>query len=246
MFGSSIQVAVFKTVILTALVLLAAVLLKGKVRWLWLAPIPLLTLVKHLLLAEGGAGSFGDWIPGQYNWEGKLLVIPLWIAIICACFGDRSSAIGLTRKQNGPFRNTAFGVATFCAISWALAAVFQFQGVKSGSIWDVLYQTSMPTIEEELWFRGIMLAMLLEAFTPTGEQKPPVVAIILAALITSLSFWGAHSIGTDGDWGFTFDVWGNLQAGGFGALFVIVRIGTGSLVLPMLLDTWVNTAVYFL
>ena len=246
MFGSTFQVVVFTTTFLSTLILLAAVFLKGNVRWVWLVPIPVLAFIQHLLLVEGAAGSFGDWIPGRYNWEGKLLAISLWIAIIIAFFRDRLTAIGLTFKQNGPFRNIAFGVAAFCAISWALAAVFQFQGVKSGAISDILYQISMPTLEEELWFRGIMLAMLIEAFTPKGIQKPPVTAIILAALITSLSFWGVHVIRTDGDWGFVFDVWGNLVAGGFGVMFVIVRIGTGSLVLPMLLHTWVNTAGYFL
>ncbi|MEM8484639.1 MAG: CPBP family glutamic-type intramembrane protease [Bacteroidota bacterium] len=246
MSGSTFQVVVFTTAFLSALILLAAVLLKGKVRWVWLFSIPVLAFIKHLLLVEGAAGSFGDWIPGRYNWEGKLLAISLWIVVVITFFRDRLETIGLTFKQCGHWRNTAFGVAVFCALSWALAAVFQFEGLKSGSISDILYQASMPTLEEELWFRGIMLAMLIEDFTTKGIKKPQVTALILAALVTSLSFWGAHSINTDGDWGFVFDVWGNLVAGGFGVLFVIVRIGTGSLVLPMLLHTWVNTAGYFL
>ena len=207
MFGSAFQVVVFKTVFLSILILLATVFLKGKVRWTWLAPIPLIAFVGHLLLTEGAAGSFGDWIPGRYNWEGKLLAISLWIAIIIAIFRDRLAAIGLTFKQRGPFRNTAFGVAAFCTLSWAAAAVFQFEGVKGGSVSDILFQASMPTLDEELWFRGILLAMLIEAFTPKEVQKPQVAAIILAALITIISFWGAHAIGTDGDWGFVFDLW---------------------------------------
>lgn len=246
---TSLQVAVFEAGFLSILIFAAIVLLKFKVRWQWLVPIPVIAFASKLLLLVGVDGGYGDWlpdIPGRYNWEGKLVAIALSLCIIGIVFKGKRTTIGLTFRQDGPFRNIAFMIAVFLVIAWTAACLFKFQGVRSEPISDFLYQLTMPTIEEELWYRGILYAMLFQGFTPKNSQLPSKSAIILAALLISLSFWGAHSIGSDGEWGFIFDTMKNLTSLGFGMIFILVRIGTGSLVLPMILHSWVNTAPYIL
>ena len=246
MSASSFQIAVFETVFLSALILLGAALLRGRVRWVWLLPIPAIAFIAKLLMFEAGAGTFGDWIPGRYNWEGKVAALVCWVGVIAVFFRNNLATVGLTLRQNGPFRTIALGVAALTAIATALWSVFYFPGVKSEPLPDILYQATMPTIEEELWFRGVLLAMLTLGFTSRNAQQPSIAGVVLAAVIVSLQFWGVHSIGTDGQRGFVFHVWFNPVAGIYGLLWVIVRLGTGSLVLPMLLHTWANTAGYIL
>lgn len=225
---------------------MGAAILRGQVRWIWLLPIPVIAFLSKLIMFEVGAGTFGDWIPGRYNWEGKLVTLVLWVAVAAALFRNNLATIGLTFQQNGPFRVIAFAVAALTAIATALWSMFYFPGVKSEPLPDILYQATMPTLEEELWFRGILLGMLVVGFTPRNAKQSSIVGVILAAAIVSLQFWGVHSIGTDGDWGFVFQAWFNPVAGIYGILWIIVRLGTGSLVLPMLLHTWANTAGYIL
>lgn len=244
--GYSIQVASFEAATLLLLLLGCAAVLKFQVRWPWLIGAVAIAFFSKLLLLEGAAGSFGDWIPGRYNWEGKLVATLLSIGIVVVLFRDQLTTVGLTLRQDGPFPRIAFGVAAFFFVSWTAACIFQFQGVRQEPLVDLLFQLTMPSIEEELWYRGIMLTMLVSGFSSNSQPKPSTMAITLAAVVTTLSFWGAHSIGTDGDWGYQFDVWRNLTSLGFGAIFVIVRIGTGSLLIPVLLHTWANTAPYLL
>ncbi|NQY13743.1 MAG: CPBP family intramembrane metalloprotease [Henriciella sp.] len=221
-------------------------MLRLRVDWAWLIPIPILAFVAKLILLEGSAGTFGDWIPGRYNWEGKLLAIILFLGVVAALFRNKLSFVGLTWSQDGPFRNIALCLALFCAVSWGAASIFQFPGVRSAPLSDVLYQFTMPTLEEERWYRGILLAMLFKGFDQAREQGAPVLTTVLAVLVSSLSFWGAHAIGTDGNWGVLFDVSGHLIAGAFGLIWAVIRVGTGSLLLPMLLHTWTNTAGYII
>lgn len=198
------------------------------------------------MLLAGAAEQFGDWIPGRYNWEGKLIATTVWLVVIVTVFRNRLAAVGLTLKQNGPFPITAYALAVFCATSWALACIFKFSGVNTAPLTDIAYQLTMPSLEEELWFRGVLLAMLIEGFTPKAADKPRPSALILAVLVTSLSFWGAHSISPNGDGGIVFNVWARIDTLGFGLIWVIVRLGTGSIALPLALHTWANTASYIL
>lgn len=91
-----------------------------------------------------------------------------------------------------------------------------------------------------------MIAMLLKGLAPAQEYVKGWAPFVLAGVVSSLQFWAVHSIGTDGEWGFSFQAWYNLVAGVLGSLWVVVRLGTGSLLLPILLHTVANTAGYFI
>lgn len=239
------QIAVFETVFLTALILLGAALMRGRVRWAWVLPIPALAFGGKLLMFAAGAGTFGNWIGGTYNWEGKILATVLWLAVTLVLFRHRLELVGLTLRQNGLFPRIGLAVAVFTLLASTAWSLFYFPGTKTEPVVDMLYQASMPSIEEELWFRGLMLTMLVLGFTPKAETAPPVLALCAAAAIVSLHFWGVHSIATDGAWGFDFRAWYNPVAGIYGLLWVTVRLGTGSLLLPVLLHSWANTSGYF-
>lgn len=246
MTATAFQIAVFEAAFLSVLILAAAGLVRFRVRWEWLLPIPVLALVTKLIMFELGAGTLGDWIGGRYNWEGKIVVSLIWLGLIFLLFRGRFATVGLTLSQNGRFPKIGVAVAIFTALATAAWSSFYFPGTKSEPLVDMLYQASMPSIEEELWSRGLMLCMLILGFTPKGKDNTGAWAVVLAAAIVSLEFWATHSISTDGDWGFIFRLWYNPVAGIYGVLWVTVRLGTGSLLLPILLHSWANTCGYFL
>lgn len=244
--GDILQHAASQAVFLSMLISIGVIALRLKIRWKWILPIPALAFAGKIILLLGVDGHFGDWVPGRHNWEGKLIAIGFWLTVIALVFKHRPAFIGLTLKQNGPFPRAAWGLAIFSATAWALACAVQFPGVRSAPLPDILFQLTMPSLDEELWYRGILLALLLEGFTPKGTQKPPISATILVVLITAVSFWGAHAIHMTDNGHLAFNVWGPIDTLGFGLVWAVVRIGTGSLMLPILLHTWTNTAGFLL
>ena len=82
--------------------------------------------------------------------------------------------------------------------------------------------------------------MLVKGFTTNGViPKRPL------WYISCRSGRYAHSITTNGDWGFIFRAWYNPVAGIYGALWITVRLATGSLILPIILHTVANIVGYF-
>ena len=103
----------------------------------------------------------------------------------------------------------------------------------------------MPSIEEELWFRGLLFAMLLKGLTTNDSKHQILYYVIISAVVVTIHFWAVHSIITDGNWGFIFRAWHNPVAGIYGALWMAVRLGPGSIIIPILLHTLANIVGYF-
>lgn len=242
----AIQLIVFETGALAVWIGIGVLLMRGQVRWLWLAGALLLALVGKVLVFLGADGAFGDWIGGRYNWEGKIVTSVFLVVAALVLFRGQLSKVGLTLSQNGPAPIAGLSLAAATFIATAAFMILYFPGTKTEPPVDMLYQATMPSIEEELSARGILLAMLIMGFTKKGAEKAGVYAVAIAALITSVQFWSAHSIFTDGAWGFEFRPFWNIPTLFYGVLFVGVRLGMGSLLLPMLLHSWANCAGYFL
>ncbi|NNU17628.1 CPBP family intramembrane metalloprotease [Parvularcula sp. ZS-1/3] len=242
----AIQMIVFETGALAVWVGLGVLLMRGRVRWAWLGGALALALIGKVLVFLGADGAFGDWIGGRYNWEGKIVTAGFWLVATLAIFWGRLGKVGLTLSQNGPAPKLGIGLAVATAIATGLFMALYFPGTKTEPAVDMAYQAAMPSIEEELWFRGLLLGMLIMGFTRKGMERAGTFAVLVAALITALHFWSVHSIFTDGSWGFEFRPFWNVPTLFYGLLWVGVRLGTGSLLLPILLHTWANTADYFL
>ena len=217
-------------------------LMRRKVEWAPLLWAAFACLVYFLLLRSRGEipnPAFLDEL--DRNWFGKTLSIAgtLVMLYFLPRVGFRDA--GLISKQNegslGPVIQTGGGVILFMTF-----ASFVIAYSPNASIENLLWQATMPGIDEELFFRGLLLLLLHQAF---GK---------------GLNIWGAET-----GWGFwlvtvTFgllhgvtidagdidvDITVTLGTGFMGFILTWMRERTGSLVVPVLFHNVSNVAQAF-
>lgn len=219
--------------------LVGAVFARGRIRWGWFLGALAATAAYDALLTRGfGQIPIAFW-PSDWNWEGKALAVLLSLCLASLpLLGWRK--VGLTLKQD---RRGLPGALALCGLLFALflglALYFPGQGYDIDSL---AFQLTMPGLDEELFYRGVMLLMLNEAF-----GKP--VRILGAqmgwgAVVSSVAFGLAHGLGYS-DGGFTFDAMLTLATGLPALLLVWLKEKTGSLLLPILMHNFGN-AIFML
>ncbi|MFC3094002.1 CPBP family intramembrane metalloprotease [Alteromonas sediminis] len=239
----NVNPVIIESLILFAFCGLGAIVSRGKVDWKWIG-LAVLTYAAHKFITFAAMHPLIiDLLPGRYNWEGKILgsVFVLVIGLL-VCKGN-AAAFGWTLKQNGPAVKAGYTVAAFTFIATAMFMYWYFPGTQSAPTADWLYQMTMPSIDEELLYRGVMLLMLTRAFKPSFTLVGAPFGI--AVIISILMFYATHIVGVSADWTVTVN-WLNIISLFYGMLWVYVRVATGSLLLPILLHSWANTANYIL
>jgi len=173
-------------------------------------------------------------IGGDWNWQGKILALAATLAIAAApAFAWRR--VGLTlRQERGSLRAAIPVAALYCAFFLVIALVF---GGSDGDREATAFQLTMPGLEEEPFYRGILLFALDRAFT--GRLRFLGVDWGWGALLSSALFGLAHAFGYAGG-AFSFDPTIMALTAIPALLAVWLRLRTGSLVLPVLLHNFGN------
>jgi uncharacterized protein len=171
----------------------------------------------------------------QWNWVGKIFSLAL-SAIVIAALRLSPTAVGLTTKH----RHTKTGlVALLLFIVWGSCLGLLFKpGVPD--IETLLFQATMPSLSEELVYRGIAPAILLGLFRqPQSGDDIPWVVILSTAIVFGAWHGLKYSNGL-----FGFDI--------MSALFPFIgsipggwlRYKTGSLLFPILAHSFANVAFH--
>ena len=214
-------------------------LMKGRVRWGWLAAALLLMAVYDVALTRGYGTiplSFGS---STWNWEGKVLAVLLSLAVASLpIIGWKRAGLTLEQDRRG-LAGALVLSGLLVALFLGLALYFPGQGFDLDSL---AFQLTMPGLDEELFYRGVLLLMLNEAF-----GKP--VRILGAwmgwgAVLSSLAFGLTHALGY-ADGGFTFEPLLMATTSVSALLLVWLREKTGSVLLPILLHNYGN-AIFML
>ena len=184
-------------------------------------------------------GLIPDFVGGDWNWTGKVLALAITLAVAAhPAFGWKRS--GLTLKQNDGSLASALIVAVL------LIAVFIYFALASnngGATRETMaFQLTMPGLEEEPFYRGILLLALNEAFR--GRFRALGIEWGWGALLSSALFGMAHGFGYD-DGAFAFDLMTFLLTGVPSLILVWMRERTGSLLLPILLHNFGNSVGLF-
>jgi uncharacterized protein len=213
--------------------LLLGLLRRSSFDWRWLLAGVGLVVFNNLLLSRG-YGLVPDWLGGEWNWTGKALALAATLAIASLpMFGWRR--VGLTLAQRPGSLRAAIPVALlYCGFFLALALVFP-SDPPSGE--DVAFQLTMPGLEEEPFYRGILLFAFDQAFR--GRIRLLGVEWGWGAVLSCLAFGLAHALGYS-DGAFSFDPLTMALTAVPSFIAVWLRYRTGSLLLPVALHNFGN------
>ena len=170
-------------------------------------------------------------INGSWNWDGKIYGIVCGIVMYFIFRRQFSENDFFTLKQNKEGLKLALKVVV------AIIAISILGGIandKDFNIETLLFQISMPGIDEEIMYRGVLLGLMCSALRVGGAAwRTPAIMInaILFGLVHSLSF-------SDGALQFNSVnfIWTYLLGYGFG----YITIKTQSILLPMLTHNLYN------
>ncbi len=169
----------------------------------------------------------------QFNWAGKITALCFSAAILTSGLIQRQAA-GVTFRQSNRAHIGWLVLLILCLIDIYIA--IQLDNERH-SLEAITYQLFMPSLEEELFYRGILLFALLKAF---GEGPRFLAARFgWAALIGSLLFGTVHSLfWADGELVFSVETF--FITGALGLVLTWLRLNTGSVVAPILLHSAIN------
>lgn len=201
----------------------------------WLLGAALLVAVNDALLTRV-YGTLPNLMPegSSWNWQGKLLALAATLAIAALpAFGWRR--VGLTLEQGpGSLRAAVPVVALYCAFFLALALAFPND---RPTVEDVAFQLTMPGLEEETFYRGLLLFALYCAFP--GRVRLLGVNWGWGAVLSCVLFGLTHAFGfADGQFSFDPLVMTLTALPSFIAVWVALR--TGSVLLPVVMHNFGN------
>lgn len=200
-------------------------------RWLLIAA--LLVAMNDALLTRG-YGVLPDMIGGAWNWQGKLLALAATLAIAgSSSFGWRRAGFALVQEP-GSLKAVLPVAALYCGFFVILAVAFP-DGQSNGE--DIAFQLTMPGLEEEPFYRGILLLALDRAFT--GRKRFLGVDWGWGSVLSCGLFGMAHAFGFSHG-GFSFDPAVMALTAIPAFIAVWLRLRTGSLLLPVLLHNFGN------
>lgn len=200
----------------------------------WLLVAALLVVINDALLTRG-YGQIPDFIGGAWNWQGKLLALgaTLFIAALPA-FGWANCGMRIV-QQPGSLKAAIPVAVLYCVFFLALALAFPSEQENAE---EIAFQLTMPGIEEELFYRGLLLLALERAFT--GRWRFAGVDWGWGALLSSALFGLAHAFSFSNG-SFSFDAITMALTAIPALLAVWLRLRTGSLLLPVLLHNFGNS-----
>lgn len=194
----------------------------------WLVVATVLVFANDVMLTRC-YGLVSEVLPdSEWNWQGKLMALTMSLVVAAlGAFGWQRT--GLTwRQQPGALRAAVVVFAAYILFFLVIALMF---GGDEASVETVAFQLTMPGLEEEIFYRGILLLALNEALR--GRIRLLGIDWGWSALLSSLVFGLAHALSYSAAEGFALDpIYLGLTAIP-SLLAVWLRERTGSLLLPI-------------
>ncbi|MBX9461296.1 MAG: CPBP family intramembrane metalloprotease [Brevundimonas sp.] len=222
----------------TAILLLAGAALglldpkRFSLRWLLVAAA--LVVLNDALLTSG-YGLLPNLAPqGDWNWQGKILALAATLIVAALpAFGWRRSGLTLVQAAGSlkaALPVVALYIAFFAGIAWLFPA-------PPATAETVAFQLTMPGLEEEAFYRGVLLFALDRAFV--GRKRFLGVEWGWGAPLSCVLFGLAHAFGfSDGQ--FSLDPVTMALTGVPSVIGVWLVLRTRSVLLPVVLHNFGN------
>lgn len=191
----------------------------------------------------GLAAFFAD---SRFNWEGKLFAIAVSLVLLGAV--SAMSPRASFAKAGVTLRQAPGSLAP--ALLMTAAMVFLMIGLQllanDGTAADadtLLYQATIPGLDEELLFRGLLLMVLSLAVTG-GVWRLAGAPVGWSAVFATLVFALGHSVFVEA--GTVQIIWAALvYSFVLGGMLMWIRLRTGSILLPIVAHNLTNVAGQF-
>lgn len=236
-----IRMLVQSSVLAGTVLVLALPALAGKMRG-WILASALIAFVYSVAIFI--PVTFPHLLPAlghQWNWSGKLVSIAattVMALLLLAFAGFRVADFGLTLRQApGTGKAIVFVIVPFLILIGLLVWKMSSHGTWPDA--ETLgYQASLPGLDEEFFFRGLLLAVFDRMFPAKGNILGAKMGY--GAIAVSIAFGLGHAILFDKSLSVHFEVLEGVFAGVTGLVLVWIRARTQSLVLPILTHNAVN------
>lgn len=207
----------------------------------WLLAAMGLVLLNDVLLTNAyglvpsALPSSSDW-----NWQGKALALAATLAVASSpVFGRR--ACGFTfRQAPGGWKPAVAVSLLYVGLFLVLALIFPNEPASAETL---AFQLTMPGVEEELFYRGLLLLTLGRAFT--GRVRLLGVEWGWGAILSCALFGMAHAFAYS-DGGFRFDPVTMALTALPSLIAVWLVLRTRSVLLPVLLHNFGNAITLLL
>lgn len=210
---------------------------RAAVSFRWLLVAAGLVLLNDALLTRAYR-LLPDLIGGDWNWQGKILALTATLAIAALpVFGWRAS--GLTLRQ-ADLKAPLVVAGLYALLFVGLALAFPSDPATPETM---AFQLTMPGLEEEAFYRGLLLLALERAFA--GRARFLGVDWSWGAALSCLLFGLAHAFGISHG-KVSFEPLYFALTAGPSLIGVWVRLRTGSILLPVLMHNIGNAASLFL
>ncbi|MGC7402622.1 CPBP family intramembrane glutamic endopeptidase [Pandoraea pneumonica] len=184
---------------------------------------------------------------GHYAWTGKIISAGVVYIVL---LNWRSAAPGreyltITQRIEHP-RTAALSGVLLAVIPIALWLRADSPTVVIPGWEQLLFQATLPGIDEEACFRAGIMGCLLAAFRNDPKNRADYIsAAIRAVTISSALFGFAHGLSIDHRFEMHFNLFAVLLTGTVGALLAMLTISTGSIVLPIVAHNLLNVVLSF-
>lgn len=212
-----------------------AMLFERNFRFKWFMASLALFVLYDLLLTRGFYAIPNIPTDARWNWSGKALAaIGMLLIASLPTFGLKKAGLTLAQRN---------GFLTPLIVTAILGASFFILAISDGSgpadFETIAFQWTMPGIDEEMFYRGVLLLALNEAFKSRVDVLGAQIGY--GGLLSSLLFGLVHALAYD-DGGFAFNIETFAVTGLPSLILLWLRERTGSLFFPIVAHNFANGA----
>lgn len=171
-------------------------------------------------------GSNWNWLGKAMSFGGMLIIAALPV------FGFRRVGLTLAQRPGWPMALLALIALTAFYVAFALMANDGPDDAET-----MLYQWTMPGLDEELFYRGVLLLAMNEAFRARANILGAPIGY--GGILTCIVFGLAHAL-SFGEEGFSFEPVYFLLTGVPSLILLWMRERTGSLLMPIVAHNIAN------
>jgi membrane protease YdiL (CAAX protease family) len=237
--------------ILTVLIALASIFARKPIGVTWALGALVVFAIYSIALYHGGKlftldamKPLADLLPSKgWNWRGKIVSILTTLVMtgaVSLVLKNTWARAGFTLRQAPNSVRPAL-IATILLVGISCTLEYMAHDGTDTSPGTLLYQAIAPGLDEEPFFRGLLLLLLVEAF---AADQTRILCFGFAGIISTIIFGVVHGVAVE-DGAIQIAPLTILYPGATGLGLLYIRERTGSLLIPILAHNAINTALCF-